>query len=101
MRRAIASELGTSLPRRFTGIGNHFTVYAERCIELVWLMYVRDPPMHLEWLTREQEGAHFRSDLYMPYTRQGPMFDFCVWPVVRLHKDGNVLCKGTAQGKGL
>ncbi|KAL4230985.1 hypothetical protein ACF0H5_011358 [Mactra antiquata] len=99
IKRAVASELGTSLPRRFTGIGNHFITYADKCIELIWLMYVHDPPMHLEWLTREQEGASFKTDLYTTYTRPGTLYDYCVWPVVRLHKNGPVLCKGIAQGK--
>lgn len=62
-------------------------------------MYVHDPPMHLEWLTREQEGTTFRTDLYMPYTRPGTLYDYCVWPVVRLHRSGPVLCKGIAQGR--
>ncbi|XP_052794082.1 uncharacterized protein LOC128227506 [Mya arenaria] len=99
IRRAIAAELGTSLPRRFTGIGNHFTSYAEKCIAIVWLMYVHDPPMHLEWLTRDQEGTDFKVDLYLPYTRPGTLFDYCVWPVVRLHRNGPILCKGVAQGR--
>ncbi|KAH3833562.1 hypothetical protein DPMN_106874 [Dreissena polymorpha] len=99
IRRAIASELGTSLPRRFTGIGNHFINYAEKCVEIIWLMYVHDPPMHLEWLTREQEGTAFKVDAYMPYTRPGTLFDYCVWPVVRMQRNGPVLCKGIAQGR--
>ena len=97
IRTAVASELGTSLPRRFTGIGNHFTMYAESCIELIWHMYIQDPPMHLEWLTKEQEGAGFKVELYMPHTKAGSLYDYCVWPVVRLHRDGPVLCKGVAQ----
>ena len=73
--------------------------YAEKCIELVWLMYVHDPPMYLEWLTKEQEGQPFYSDLYKPYTRSGHLFDYCVWPVVRLRRDGPLLSKGIAQAK--
>lgn len=99
IQRAIAAELGTSLPRRFTGIGNHFIRYAECCIELVWLMYIHDPPMHLEWLTKEQEGLSFQAEFYMPYTTAGKLYDYCVWPVVKLHRHGPVLCKGVAQGR--
>lgn len=99
IKRAISSELGTSLPRRFTGIGNHFIKYSEVCIELIWYMYVHDPPMYLEWLCKDQEGTRFSLELYSPYTRAGPMYDYCVWPVVKLHKHGPILRKGVAQGK--
>ena len=73
--------------------------YAEKCIELVWLMYVHDPPMYLEWLTKAQEGQAFQTYLYKHYTRSGLLFDYCVWPVIRLRRDGPLLAKGIAQSK--
>ena len=99
IRRAVASELSTSLPRKFIGIDNSFMEFAEKCIELVWLMYVHDPPMHLEWLTKDQEGKSFQTELYKAFTRSGTLFDYCIWPVVRLRRDGPLLAKGIAQAR--
>ncbi|KAL3878811.1 hypothetical protein ACJMK2_031139 [Sinanodonta woodiana] len=69
--------------------------FAEQCAEIVWLMCMQQPPMHLECI---DTGETFNPDLYRGYTKSGKCIEFCVWPVVRLHKDGPILTRGIAQG---
>ncbi|KAK3607029.1 hypothetical protein CHS0354_020459 [Potamilus streckersoni] len=70
--------------------------FATKCVEILWLMCIQHPPVHLEWV--EKPGKKFKPDLYRGYTRSGDKVKFCVWPVVRLEKDGPILTKGIAQG---
>lgn len=71
--------------------------YIGHCVQLCWLMCVQDPPVNISW--NVESGAKFNSDLYRHYTKTGYTVDFLVWPTLRLHQDGPLLCKGVAQGK--
>lgn len=71
--------------------------YIGQCVQLCWLMCVQDPPVYISW--NLESGAKFSSDLYRHYTKTGYTVDYLVWPALRLHRDGPLLCKGVAQGK--
>ena len=66
--------------------------YVKKCVEICWLMAVQDPPMAFGPLPRFYDW--FDSNLYKPYTKSGRKVDFVVWPVLYLHDNGSVICKG-------
>lgn len=88
----------SGFPKLYLGDGSRVTAYIYKCAELVWLMCVQDPPIVLEYTTKETEGARFNHEHYNVYTKSGTTFDFGVWPMLRLGKKGHVLAKGIAQG---
>ncbi|XP_021352067.1 uncharacterized protein LOC110449496 isoform X1 [Mizuhopecten yessoensis] len=65
--------------------------YVERCVELVWLMSVQDPPM---FLASADAGDKVRTDLFTYYGRKGRTVSATVWPAVLLHSDGPIISKG-------
>lgn len=60
-------------------------------------MVIQDPPIFMEWdLTNGV--SNFDKDLLKSYTKTGNTVEYLVWPVLYLHKNGPLLCKGVAQG---
>lgn len=47
---------------------------------------------------RQNKNWRFEKSKFKDYTKRGMYIDFVVWPVMLLHKDGPVLCRGVAQG---
>ncbi|XP_060566226.1 uncharacterized protein LOC132725156 isoform X2 [Ruditapes philippinarum] len=75
----------------------HLEIYTLKCIELCWLMHLQTPPVYLDYAVTI--NSTFDTNKYKPYTKSGLTIDYQVWPVLLLHKDGPLLCKGVAQGK--
>ena len=69
--------------------------YMLKCVEICWMMVCHSPPVHLEW---NYTGQEFDHQLIKPFTEDGTKVEFVVWPVMFLHKNGPLLCKGVAQG---
>lgn len=65
--------------------------YIERCIELVWLMSVQDPPMYV---MSADKGDKVRTDMFTYYGIKGKVVRTTVWPAVLLHRDGPIISKG-------
>lgn len=71
--------------------------YIDTCVQCCWLMVIQDPPIFMEWdLTNGV--SNFDKDLLKSYTKTGNTVEYLVWPVLYLHKNGPLLCKGVAQG---
>ncbi|XP_045204350.2 uncharacterized protein LOC123557131 isoform X2 [Mercenaria mercenaria] len=88
----------TGILRSYLGDASRLTAYIYKCAELTWLMCVQDPPIVLEYITKETEGARFNHEHYHVYTKTGNTYDFGVWPMLRLGRKGEILSKGIAQG---
>lgn len=67
--------------------------YVDKCIEVIWLMRIQDPPMFLKWPTY---GDRFDPDIYKEYCRKGSTIKLAVWPAVFLHEKGALMNKGFA-----
>ncbi|XP_033743556.1 uncharacterized protein LOC117329638 [Pecten maximus] len=65
--------------------------YVDRCIELIWLMSVQDPPMYL---VSAEKGDKVRTDLFTYYGSKGKVVESTVWPAVLLHSNGPIISKG-------
>lgn len=78
--------------------GEHISSYRRQCIRVCWFMAVQDPPVFID-VKENVTGKKFDTDKYKYYTNTGKAFDYLVWPVLYLHKDGPVIGKGVAQGK--
>ncbi|XP_048779049.2 uncharacterized protein LOC125682473 isoform X2 [Ostrea edulis] len=67
--------------------------FVERCVELLWMFAIHDPPLQLEWArVGDLVGSHLKS-----YTDTGNRVGFNVWPTLRQFRNGPVLCKGVVQ----
>lgn len=66
-------------------------MYMEKCVELIWLMSVQDPPM---FLASANDGDKMRTDMYSYYGSKGKVVKATVWPAVLLHKEGPIISKG-------
>ncbi|KAL3878810.1 hypothetical protein ACJMK2_031138 [Sinanodonta woodiana] len=80
---------------RQKAMGERTQRFAEQCVEIVWLMCIQQPPVHLEYGDKRET---FNPDHYRGYTKSGKFIEFCVWPVVYFHENGPILTKGIAQG---
>ena len=76
-----------------TGSNPYLRHYLDRCTELCWYTQIQDPPVVLDFSTR-QNKTDYRS-----YTRSGDSIEYIVWPVLLLHENGPILFKGVAQFK--
>ncbi|XP_052795793.1 uncharacterized protein LOC128228494 [Mya arenaria] len=70
--------------------------FVSKCVELLWLMEVQDPPMQLIWA---EQGHRVDKDRFTFYTKRGEVVQQSIWPAVLLHKDGPLMSKGIVQGK--
>ncbi|XP_062568535.1 uncharacterized protein LOC134230709 [Saccostrea cucullata] len=69
--------------------------FADRCIELCWLMQSTQPPVHLS--VDIPESRELKHETFKAYTKSGHCIDYVVWPAMYLHKEGPLLSKGVAQ----
>ncbi|KAL3878215.1 hypothetical protein ACJMK2_030583 [Sinanodonta woodiana] len=69
--------------------------YLIECFQLCWLMAIQDPPLVLG--KEAKYGDAFNLEFYDPYTRNGNLIQFVVWPPLLLYKGGPVLSKGVAR----
>lgn len=67
--------------------------FVDRCVELIWMFAIHDPPLQLEWA---REGELMGSNLES-YTSRGNRVGFNVWPTLRQFRNGPVLSKGVVQ----
>lgn len=67
--------------------------YINRCISVLWLMVIQDPPLSLYW----PQGNSFDSQNFYEYTDKGNFVDFSVWPALRLYEGGPLLSKGVVK----
>ncbi|XP_062621108.1 uncharacterized protein LOC134282719 [Saccostrea cucullata] len=68
-------------------------IFIDKCVEIIWLMSVQDPPMDLRYPT---PGEKLDTSSFKHYRKKGTVVQQCVWPAVYLHKDGPVVSKGFA-----
>lgn len=100
-RKSMAVHLVSDLEEEFCNgknDGEHISSYRRQCIRVCWFMAVQDPPVFID-VKENVTGKKFDTDKYKYYTKTGKAFDYLVWPVLYLHKDGPVIGKGVAQGK--
>ncbi|KAK3607030.1 hypothetical protein CHS0354_020460 [Potamilus streckersoni] len=72
-------------------------IFAERCVQVVWLMSIQQPQLCLEWIeTNAGRKSLFDPDSFISYKKSGQFVDYCVWPLVLLHDNGQILAKGIA-----
>lgn len=72
-------------------LGRCFKQYIERCVELVWLMTVLDPPMRLFW---QQQNERANPDFFSYNDGKGEFVNQTVWPAVFVHNTGQLIYKG-------
>lgn len=65
--------------------------YIDKCIEVMWLMSVQDPPMAIRWAKKESQ---FDGENYKEYCKKGRIVKMTVWPAVFLHEKGVLMNKG-------
>lgn len=70
--------------------------FLEACLKLCWLMAVQDPP--LVFSPNIGRGDVFDTELYKVYLKKGTRVAYVVWPALLQHKEGEVICKGVAEG---
>ncbi|WAQ97963.1 hypothetical protein MAR_022336 [Mya arenaria] len=68
--------------------------FVSKCVELLWLMEVQDPPMQLIWA---EQGHRVDKDRFTFYTKRGEVVQQSIWPAVLLHKDGPLMSKGISE----
>ena len=44
--------------RTFLSSNSRLVAYINKCAEITWLLCVQDPPIVLEYVTKQQEGKH-------------------------------------------
>ncbi|OWF51209.1 uncharacterized protein LOC110449499 isoform X2 [Mizuhopecten yessoensis] len=69
--------------------------YIDRCVELMWLMAVQDPPMEIKWA---DHGERSDTNYFKFYQSKGKMVRQCVWPAVFLSAHGGIVSKGYIMG---
>ncbi|KAK3602844.1 hypothetical protein CHS0354_026403 [Potamilus streckersoni] len=94
LAQMITTEFGKSFSPKCEP-GTKIYVYAERCIELTWLMCIHDPPIYLY---RCKPGTP-HQDIFKAYKRSGTIVEFCVWPCAYLYEGGPLISKGVAEMK--
>jgi len=72
--------------------------YSYQCVLVCWKLAVQDPSYFLD--TKLDQYADFDQQLYEAYTTSGQKISFLVWPVLRLYKDGPLVCKGIVHCHG-
>ncbi|XP_053390704.1 uncharacterized protein LOC128553545 [Mercenaria mercenaria] len=90
----IVQELGIDQQKQETVVS-----YIQKCMNICWSMCRHEPPVHIEFMD-VGDDIPFDTNKFKPYTQSGKRLDYVVWPAVYLHKDGPMLAKGVAQGKG-
>ncbi|KAJ8317652.1 hypothetical protein KUTeg_005556 [Tegillarca granosa] len=59
-----------------------------------WYMCLQDPPMVLD--DSVTELGPFDTSLHKYYNKKGDLYNFIVWPILRLEKDGPLSTLGVA-----
>ena len=73
-------------------------VYANKCVELCWLMAIQSPPVAIDENVVQFKKQRFEEQRFKPYTRKGQVIDYVVWPAIFI-VGGGMLGKGVAQCK--
>lgn len=71
--------------------------YIEKCVDLCWGMTLQTPPIVIESSFDDTET--FDTKKYRFYQKSGKRYNYIVWPVMYLHKDGPILTQGVAEPK--
>lgn len=72
--------------------------YIDRCLEIMWLMNVQDPPMTLKWPI-ENQNTDEMLQRFRHFTKFGIQLDYVVWPALLLYEGGPLVVKGVVQMK--
>lgn len=72
--------------------------YIDRCLEIMWLMSVQDPPMTLKW-PFENQNTDDMLQSFRHFTKFGIQLDYVVWPALLLYEGGPLVVKGVVQMK--
>ena len=67
--------------------------YITRCVEVIWLMVIQDPPMVLVFA---YNGDKMDTKMFSNYNGKGKKVNYTVWPAVLLHEKGPIVSKGYA-----
>ncbi|XP_060083045.1 uncharacterized protein LOC132562320 [Ylistrum balloti] len=78
-----------------TPLSTTMGTYIDRCVELMWLMAVQDPPMEIKWVAN---GERSDTNYFKYYQSKGKMVKQCVWPAVFLSAQGGIVSKGYIVG---
>ncbi|WAQ97971.1 hypothetical protein MAR_022344 [Mya arenaria] len=65
-------------PKSFFADSSRLVAYIQKCAELTWMMCVHDPPIVLEYITKETEGSRFNFDHYIVHEQSGTTYDYVV-----------------------
>lgn len=96
VNNAIKDYVNGPLSKMPNGTHPDVKAYAIKCIEVMWLMAIQDPPMDIAW---PAEDKTFNSAHYKEYCKKGTVVKLPVWPAVFLHRDGPLMSKGYVMPK--
>ena len=71
--------------------------YIRACVHGFWLACVQDPPLYFDFKDHALEEINVTT--HRPYTINGKVVDYLVWPTVYIEKGGSILMKGVLQCK--
>lgn len=70
--------------------------YMARCVEVMWLMSVQDPPMAILWA---ENGGKTDTNFFKFLHSKGSRVKYCVWPAVFLCDHEAIVSKGYVVGE--
>uniref|UniRef100_K1PUQ4 Uncharacterized protein n=1 Tax=Magallana gigas TaxID=29159 RepID=K1PUQ4_MAGGI len=76
----------------YAALGENVQAFINGCLEVCWLSAIQDPPLAFDW--NFPEGSDVADKVVKLFTKSGTKVDFVVWPVMKLHVDGDILSKG-------
>lgn len=79
----------------YAALGENIHTFINGCLEVCWLSAIQDPPLAFDW--NFPEGSDVADKVVKLFTKSGTKVDYVVWPVMKLHVDGDILCKGVVQ----
>lgn len=79
----------------YAALGESVQAFINGCLEVCWLSAIQDPPLAFDW--NFPEGSDVADKVVKLYTKSGTKVDYVVWPVMKLHVDGDILSKGVVQ----
>lgn len=79
----------------YAALGENVQAFINGCLEVCWLSAIQDPPLAFDW--NFPEGSDVADKVVKLFTKSGTKVDFVVWPVMKLHVDGDILSKGVVQ----
>lgn len=72
------------------------TNYIQRCVEICFYMRIKSPEMYLQF---DCAKNNIDKTSFKPYTKDGDILDYVVWPALFLFKEGPSMNRGVVQCK--